>query len=98
MSVSGGIYDETFLVAASRLGYLSKPVWCNDNKLLNISWFLQDKITSNNFQNAYNLFVDFELSRTIVANETIHYVGCESLSTVRYFILLYLLYLMLCGT
>jgi hypothetical protein len=71
--------ENEFAIAATRLGFLSKPIWCYNNQPLNLSWFMTDDITSNTDEYAFNLFVRFLPTRRISAYyEKFADVACES--------------------
>jgi hypothetical protein len=71
-----------YVVGATRLGFLSKPVWCPSHTPLDVSMFPIDLMTSNTDQDTYNILIRFtSLKKIITWKGKFNFVGCESLLT-----------------
>jgi hypothetical protein len=69
-----------YLVGASRMGYLSKPVWCPSNVPMNLSLFLSHNILSNTNDADFNIFVRFEATRYAKTYfDAFGHLGCENI-------------------
>jgi hypothetical protein len=67
-----------FLVGASRLGYLSVPVWCPTNELVNVSLF-GNSVAGNTLENEFLFFVKFDATKNLKAYGNLFgHFGCES--------------------
>jgi hypothetical protein len=70
----------TFLVGASRLGLLAKPVWCPSNIPINMSLFLEDLASKNPSSRNFNLLVKFTTAKHVMSfGDGIWNFACETI-------------------
>jgi hypothetical protein len=71
---------QAYSVAASRMGYSSRPMWCFTNKAVNTSIFDQDHMTSDLNPGNILVLVTFNRPTKIYTYiNTIQHFACESL-------------------
>jgi len=75
------VFINNYLIAASRMGALSKPVWCFTNRTVNMSWFTNDKVTGNLDGSLYSMAVAFYPDKNTTIMPFLKYTTaiCESL-------------------
>jgi hypothetical protein len=72
--------DTAFMVAASRMGFVSKPIWCYSRKPFNYSMFITDTASSNTEEARITFGVKFDSSKTVLTHYyDFGHFGCESL-------------------
>jgi len=70
-----------FAVAATKLGFLSKPIWCFTNQPFDGTWFSSDQVTPNTDDARYNILVKFTSPHGayLTVGDVQDTVACESL-------------------
>jgi len=72
--------DNGYVVAASRMGFFSKPIWCANNQPVNATWFFNDAFSAENDQTLYLMYVVFKPQHKIGTTGFINtQFACESL-------------------
>jgi len=69
-----------YVVGASRMGEMTKPVWCLNSKIINTTIFI-DEATSNSNAGYMNLFLLFSSTPPTlkVYNNQFNTVACENI-------------------
>jgi hypothetical protein len=71
--------DTPFVVAASRMGFVSKPVWCYSKKPVDYSIFTTELASSNTEQARITFLVKFDNTKTIFGHlHDFGHFGCET--------------------
>jgi hypothetical protein len=67
-----------FTVAASRMGFISKPKWCYTNKLVNVSIFPSNYMTTDTVESNIVVLVMFGSKLVYNLPNPIKHFACES--------------------
>jgi hypothetical protein len=68
-----------FMVAASKIGFKSKPIWCYSKKRFDYSMFITDVASKNIDVTRISLGIRFDNSKTVFTHfHDFFYFGCET--------------------
>jgi hypothetical protein len=77
--ISGKFQNTAYAVAASRMGNLSKPIWCYSNQQINFTVFKSNNVAADTNPARPTILVTFDDSKSASTHLTLFdHFGCES--------------------